>query len=151
MPAADPEDRNRRIKVCYYATMLFDKIDLSGGWDMVAPPVPVGAAERGNRHSTMMKPFQLVSDSEEEGEGDTVDQQISEAEKRIAQLEWELECQEDATWEVARANNPGNRTATFSYTNVYLTITRNLLHLGDNPRTPLQKGDNCTNSRMSLK
>ena len=47
----------------------------------------VDGAERGNRHSTMMKPFQLVSDSDEEEEGDTVDQQISEAEKRIAQLE----------------------------------------------------------------
>ena len=28
---ADPEDRNRRIKVCYYATMLFYKSDQSGG------------------------------------------------------------------------------------------------------------------------
>jgi hypothetical protein len=49
MPAADPEDRNRRIKVCYYATMLFYKSDQSGGWDM-AVPVPLGTQQNGGQN-----------------------------------------------------------------------------------------------------
>jgi hypothetical protein len=80
-----------------------------------------------NKHSTMMKPFQLVSDSDEEGEGDTVDQQISEAEKKVAQLEWELECIEDATWEVARANNPGKEVVVVGHNQMrarYLELER---------------------------